>query len=82
MHESDKLFSIGYTIPEMCIWNLKNFHFAEYDFSQFFLNNTESGSPEDAIKLDQAVQPEKKRHIIGNAFIRAKDLVMKEVFFL
>ncbi|PAV82858.1 hypothetical protein WR25_21133 [Diploscapter pachys] len=51
----------------------------KYDFSQFFLNNTESGSPEDAIKLDQAVQPEKKRHIIGNTFIRAKDLVMKEL---
>ena len=40
---------------------------------------TLSGKSGESEPLDRTADPEKKRHIIGNTFIRVKDRVMDEV---
>ncbi|VDK50787.1 unnamed protein product, partial [Cylicostephanus goldi] len=44
-----------------------------------FMVGTVSGKSGDADTLDRTVDPETKRHIIGNTFIRVKDRVMEEL---
>uniref|UniRef100_A0A1I7XT64 GMP synthase (glutamine-hydrolyzing) n=1 Tax=Heterorhabditis bacteriophora TaxID=37862 RepID=A0A1I7XT64_HETBA len=59
--------------------NAINLQVLRYNSGQDFLMGTVSGNRGDGPMLDKTVDPETKRQIIGNTFIRVKDDVMDKV---